>query len=90
MFCVNQGSPQERLDAFEQAVRVVYASTMRGSALEYRLQRGMRQKDEQMAFLVQRVSGSCFGQWFLPGAAGVDYSHSACQWNRAVCGLPRE
>lgn len=82
VFCVNQGSPQERLDAFEQAVRIVYASTMNRSALEYRLQRGMSQKDEQMAVLVQRVSGSYFGPWFLPGAAGVGYSHSAYQWNR--------
>ena len=81
VFCVNQGDPQERLDAFEQAVRVVYASTMNRSALEYRLQRGMSQKDEQMAVLVQRVSGSYFGQWFLPGAAGVGYSHSAYQWH---------
>ncbi len=82
VFCVNQGDPQERLDAFEQAVRVVYASTMNRSALEYRLQRGMSQKDEQMAVLVQRVSGSYFGHWFLPGAAGVGYSHSTYQWNR--------
>ncbi|MGN1003836.1 MAG: PEP/pyruvate-binding domain-containing protein, partial [Oscillospiraceae bacterium] len=82
VFCVNQGDPQERLNAFEQAVRVVYASTMNRSALEYRLQRGMSQKDEQMAVLVQRVSGSYFGHWFLPGAAGVGYSHSTYQWNR--------
>ena len=82
VFCVNQGDPQERLDAFEQAVRVVYASTMSRSALEYRMQRGMSQKDEQMAVLVQRVSGSYFGHWFLPGAAGVGYSHSTYQWNR--------
>lgn len=82
VFCVNQGAPQERLEAFEQAVRVVYASTMDRSALEYRLQRGMSQKDEQMAVLVQRVSGSYFGHWFLPGAAGVGYSHSTYQWHR--------
>lgn len=82
VFCVNQGDAQQRLDAFEQAVRVVYASTMNRSALEYRLQRGMSQKDEQMAVLVQRVSGSYFGRWFMPGAAGVGYSHSTYQWHR--------
>ena len=36
VFCVNQGSPEERLEAFEAAVRTVYASTMDISALEYR------------------------------------------------------
>lgn len=80
VFCVNQGSPQERLQEFEQAVRTVYASTMDYSALEYRLLRGLDKKDEQMAILVQRVSGSYYGKYFMPGAAGVGYSHSAYKW----------
>lgn len=80
VFCVNQGSPQERLEEFEQAVRTVYASTMDYSALEYRLLRGLDKKDEQMAILVQRVSGSYYGKYFMPGAAGVGYSHSAYKW----------
>ena len=80
VFCVNQGSPQKRLAEFEQAVRTVYASTMDYSALEYRLLRGLEKQDEQMAVLVQRVSGSYYGSYFMPGAAGVGYSHSAYQW----------
>ncbi len=80
VFCVNQGSPQQRLEEFEQAVRRVYASTMDYSALEYRLLRGLDKKDEQMAILVQRVSGSYYGKYFMPGAAGVGYSHSAYKW----------
>ncbi|MGL6197999.1 MAG: PEP/pyruvate-binding domain-containing protein [Lachnospiraceae bacterium] len=80
VFCVNQGSPEERLEDFEQAVRQVYASTMDISALEYRRQRGLHDKDEQMAILVQRVSGSRYGRYFMPGAAGVGYSHSAYKW----------
>lgn len=80
VFCVNQGSPEERLEEFEQAVRTVYASTMDFSALEYRLLRGLDKKDEQMAILVQRVSGSYYGKYFMPGAAGVGYSHSAYKW----------
>ncbi len=64
VFCVNQGSPEERLEAFENAVRTVYASTMDLSALEYRRQRGLEDKDEQMAVLVQRVSGSYQGASF--------------------------
>ena len=80
VFCVNQGSPQKRLSDFEQAVRRVYASTMDYSALEYRRLRGLEKKDEQMAVLVQRVSGSYQGQYFMPCAAGVGYSHSAYKW----------
>lgn len=80
VFCVNQGSPQERLEEFEQAVRQVYASTMDYSALEYRRRRGLDKLDEQMAILVQRVSGTYYGNRFMPGAAGVGYSHSAYKW----------
>ncbi len=82
VFCVNRGSEEERLEAFENAVRQVYASTMDRSALEYRMRRGLAGKDEQMAILVQRVSGTYYGQYFMPGAAGVGYSHSAYQWSQ--------
>lgn len=47
VFCVNQGTPKERMREFEQAVRRVYASTMDPSALQYRRQRGLEGKDEQ-------------------------------------------
>lgn len=80
VFCVNQGSLEERLEQFEHAVRKVYASTMDYSALEYRLMRHLEKRDEQMAVLVQRVSGSYYGQYFMPGAAGVGYSHSTYKW----------
>ena len=50
------------------------------SALEYRRVRGLDKKDEQMAILVQRVSGSYYGKYFMPCAAGVGYSHSAYKW----------
>ena len=80
VFCVNQGSPDARLQAFEDAVRTVYASTMDISALEYRKQRGLEKNDEQMAVLVQRVSGSYHGDLFFPAAAGVGYSYSAYRW----------
>ncbi len=76
VFCVNQGSPEECLEAFEDAVRTVYASMMDISALEYRRQRGLDNLDEQMAVLVQRVSGEFWGDHFFPVAAGVGYSQS--------------
>ena len=66
--------------AFEQAVRTVYASTMDYSALEYRRRRALDKTDAQMAILVQRVSGTYYGNYFMPGVAGVGYSHSAYKW----------
>ncbi len=82
VFCVNGGSPEERLQAFEDAVRRVYMSTMDQSALEYRYQRNLQNRDEQMAILVQRVSGSYFGPYFMPDAAGVGFSYSAYRFMR--------
>ena len=76
VFCGNQGDPEERLQKFEEAVRIVYASTMSMSALDYRKRRGLDRRDEQMAILVQRVSGSRYEGFFMPCAAGVGYSAS--------------
>ena len=76
VFCGNQGTPEERLQKFEEAVQTVYASTMSLSALDYRRRRGLHRRDEQMAILVQRVSGSRYKGFFMPCAAGVGYSVS--------------
>ena len=46
------------------------------SALDYRKRRGLDKRDEQMAILVQRVSGSRYEGFFMPCAAGVGYSAS--------------
>lgn len=84
VFCVNQGTPQERYEAFEQAVRTVYASTMNEDALNYRMNRGLAQKDEQMAILVQRVSGDRHGDYFFPHIAGVGNSSNLYVWDEGI------
>ncbi len=84
IFCVNVGSLEERLLAFEDAVKTVYASTMDESALAYRLQRGLNMREEQMAILVQRVSGSLFDDVFMPCAAGVGYSYNSYRWDKDI------
>lgn len=76
VFCVNRGSLEERLEEFEHAIKVVYASSMSLSALDYRKRRGLDKRDEQMALLIQRVSGSYYGSNYMPCAAGVGYSYS--------------
>ncbi len=76
VFCANRGTLEERLEEFENAIRTVYASTMSLSALDYRKRRGLEKRDEQMALLVQRVSGSYYGPYYMPCAAGVGYSYS--------------
>ena len=81
VFCVNACGPEERLLQFEDAVRRVYASTMDRSALEYRKQRGLDKMDEQMAILVQRVSGTKFDRYYMPCAAGVGFSYSVYRWS---------
>jgi len=81
LFCTNQGTPEQRLSQFENAVREVYASTMGDDALVYRLQRGLDQLDEQMALLVQRVSGSYRNSYFFPDLAGVALSYNTFVWN---------
>ncbi|MBN1892576.1 MAG: pyruvate kinase [Clostridiales bacterium] len=84
VFCANQGTPEERYEAFEQAVRTVYASTMNRDALEYRMSRGLFEKDEQMAILIQRVSGDRHGDYFFPHAAGVGNSSNLYVWDPSI------
>lgn len=76
VFCANRGTPEERLEEFENAVRTVYASSAGLSALDYRKRRGLDRRDEQMALLVMRISGSAYGSYYMPCAAGVGYSFS--------------
>jgi len=83
-FCVNQGTPEERYRYFEETVRKIFASTMNEDALTYRLQRGMAQHDEQMALLVQRVSGSHRATYFFPDLAGVGLSYNTFVWQKGM------
>ena len=84
VFCPNQGSPQERLAALLDAVRSVYASTMSEEALRYRAHRGLIDRDEQMAILVQRVSGAVHGHLYFPQVAGVGLSYNPYVWSDRI------
>jgi hypothetical protein len=84
VFCANQGPRHIRVDEFLQAVRRVYASSMSEEALVYRKERGVLHKDEQMALLVQRVSGGRNGSLYFPHVAGVALSYNPYVWDKSI------
>lgn len=84
IFLVNQGAPEKRYVDLVESVRKIFASTMNEDALTYRLQRGLDQQDEQMALLVQRVSGSYRKHYFFPDLAGVGISYNNFVWKEGM------
>ena len=84
VFCANQGNPEDRLADFMRAVKLVYASALNPDALCYRSKRGLGANDEQMAILVQRVSGMPYQQYFFPTLAGVAFSRNLYAWNDRI------
>ncbi|MBD3353672.1 MAG: pyruvate, phosphate dikinase, partial [Candidatus Lokiarchaeota archaeon] len=80
IFLANQGTPEERLDKFIKAVRDVYKSSLSEDAITYRARRNLLGQEEQMAILVQRVSGAIYGKYFYPHLAGVGYSFNPYVW----------
>jgi pyruvate,water dikinase len=84
VFCANQGTRADRLEALMEAVRTVYASTMNREALAYRAHWGLLGQDEQMALLVQRVSGERYGSFFYPQVAGVAFSFNPFVWSSDI------
>jgi hypothetical protein len=83
-YCANQGTPEERLEAFLSAVKLVYASALNPDAMTYRRMRGLGESDEQMAILVQRVSGTPYKQFFFPTLAGVAFSRNPYAWTDRI------
>jgi len=83
-FCANQGDPEQRLNGFLRAVKLVYASALNPDALAYRRKRGLEDSDEQMAILVQRVSGTLYKRYFFPMLAGVAFSRNFHAWSSRI------
>ncbi len=80
VFCMNTGTPAERLEELKEAIRRVYASTMNESALEYRKKWNLLDADEQMALLIQRVEGEQQGDYYFPVASGMGCSYNPYKW----------
>lgn len=79
-FCPNQGTPEENLNAFTQAISQTYASTLNPDALLYRRSKNLQDYDERMAVLIQVVQGQQFGDYYFPFAAGVAFSRNLYRW----------
>ena len=84
IFCPNQKSPEENLDAFVTAIKTIYASVLSPDALAYRRKMGLIDYDERMAILIQPVQGRQHGRLFYPTLAGVGYSHNPFRWNPQI------
>ncbi len=57
---------------------------MSEDALTYRKQRGLDKQDEQMALLVQRVSGAYRQHYYMPELAGVGVSYNTFVWDKEM------
>ncbi len=84
VFCANQGSREERLRGLMAAIKSVYASTLSKPALTYRARFGLLDREEQMALLIQRVSGARHGQYYHPHLAGVGFSFNPYVWSEHI------
>ncbi|MCZ7671434.1 MAG: PEP/pyruvate-binding domain-containing protein [Chloroflexi bacterium] len=84
IFCPNQATEAENLEALLNAIRRVYASTLNPDAILYRRKNGMIDYDERMAVLIQPVQGQRYGRYFLPTIAGVGFSQNPFRWNQKI------
>ena len=81
VFCPNQGTLEENLAAFTQAIAKVYASIYNPDVLLYRKQHTVLDFDERMAVMVQVVQGKRYRDFYFPAVAGVAYSRNPFVWN---------
>jgi pyruvate,water dikinase len=81
LFISNQGTKEERMEELTNAVAEVYASTFGPDPIEYRIERGLIDYNEEMAIMIQEVVGKKVGKYFLPGFAGVAFSQNNYRWS---------
>lgn len=84
LFLANQGPKQERLEALQEAIAEVYASTFGPDPIEYRGERGLLDFREEMGIMVQQVVGVKIGSYYLPCFAGVAFSRNEFRWSPRI------
>jgi hypothetical protein len=80
----NQGAKQERLRALMDAIVEVYASIFSPDPIEYRIEHGMIDFNEEMGILIQEVVGKKVGHYFIPAFAGVAFSRNEFRWSQRI------
>ena len=83
-FCPNQGTPQQNMVDFTNAIKKVYASGLNPEALLYRAQKELLDYDERIAILIQFVEGKQNGRYYMPDAAGVAFSRNLYRWSPQI------
>ena len=83
-FLPNQRSPEENLEALQDAIRRIYASSLNPDAILYRQKNNLIDYDERMAVLLQTLRGQQYGRYFLPTIAGVGFSNNSFRWNPKI------
>ena len=84
LFIANQGSKRDRLLALMDAIAEVYASTFSPDPIEYRIEHGMIDFNEEMGILIQEVIGKKVGNYFIPAFAGVAFSRNEFRWSPRI------
>jgi hypothetical protein len=85
IFLTNQGTSEERMSAFSQAIKEVYASTYNANAKAYRKKHEIPWQREKMALLIQNVIGQIYpDNLFYPLFAGVAFSKSFYRWTDKI------
>jgi pyruvate,water dikinase len=84
LFLANQGSKQERLEALQNAVAEVYASTYGPDPIGYRSERGLLDSAEEMGIMIQEVVGTRIGDYYFPSFAGVAFSLNEFRWSPRI------
>lgn len=84
LFLANQGTKAERLEALTDAIAEVYASTFSPDPIEYRIEKGLLDFNEEMAIMIEQVVGNRVGRYFLPAYAGVAFSRNEFRWSPRI------
>ena len=84
LFLANRGAKAERLEALQDAIAEIYASTFAPDPIEYRTERGLLDFFEEMGIMIQEVVGNKVGDYFLPTFAGVAFSHNEFRWSARI------
>jgi len=84
LFLANQGSKNQRLEALQDAIAEVYASTFGPDPIEYRAERGLLDFGEEMGIMIQQVVGTKVGRYFFPSFAGVAFSSNEFRWSPRI------